>query len=97
LKVILRERKSTNRKMTLHTTADFKHAAELTPRGAFDVLAQAEATRRVRQLSKRLPCETPIEPGTTARACDRRQPAYHLRERWVWVIILLQRSNLAEN
>jgi hypothetical protein len=57
-----------------HATADFTHAAELTPRGAFDVLAQAEATRRVRQLPKRLPCETPIEPGTTARARDRRQP-----------------------
>jgi tetratricopeptide (TPR) repeat protein len=39
-----------------HATADFTHAAELTPKGVFDVLAQAEATRRVRQLSKRLPC-----------------------------------------
>jgi hypothetical protein len=41
---------------TIHATADFNRAAELTPRGVLNLLAQAEATKRVRQLSKRLPC-----------------------------------------
>jgi tetratricopeptide (TPR) repeat protein len=39
-----------------HATADFRRAAELKPKGVFDVLAQAEAKKRAQQLSKRLPC-----------------------------------------
>jgi tetratricopeptide (TPR) repeat protein len=45
-----------------HATADFLRAAELKPKGLFDLLAQAESRKRVQQLSKRLPC------GSSGRA-----------------------------
>jgi tetratricopeptide (TPR) repeat protein len=39
-----------------HATADFRRATELKPKGVFDLIAQAEAKKRIQQLSKSLPC-----------------------------------------
>ena len=39
-----------------HATSDFRRATELKPRAVFDLLAQAEAKKRIQQLSKSLPC-----------------------------------------
>jgi tetratricopeptide (TPR) repeat protein len=39
-----------------HATSDFRRASELKPKAIFDLIAQAEAKKRVQQLSKRLPC-----------------------------------------
>jgi tetratricopeptide (TPR) repeat protein len=36
--------------------ADFHKASELAPKGPFDVVAQADAKKRIEQLSKRVPC-----------------------------------------
>jgi hypothetical protein len=45
--------------------ADFRKATELPPKGFFDLMAQADAKKRVDRLGRNIPC------GTSGRAGDR--------------------------
>jgi regulator of sirC expression with transglutaminase-like and TPR domain len=45
-----------------HATSDFRRSTELKPKGVFDLLAQADAKKRIQQMTKRLPC------GNSSRA-----------------------------
>ena len=45
-------------------TDDYRRATQLTAAGVFDVLAQAEAKRKIQELSKRLPCGGSGQAGT---------------------------------
>jgi tetratricopeptide (TPR) repeat protein len=47
-----------------NATADFRRATELKPKGIFDLLAQAEAKKRIQSLSKRVPCGNTGRPAT---------------------------------
>jgi len=48
--------------------ADFRKATELSPKGLFDVVAQAAAKKRIEQLGKRLPC-SPGSGGSSTDTC----------------------------
>jgi tetratricopeptide (TPR) repeat protein len=46
-------------------TDDFRHATQLAPASVFESLAQAEAKRKIQELSKKVPCgDSGQQPGT---------------------------------
>jgi tetratricopeptide (TPR) repeat protein len=49
-------------------TSDFRRSTELKPKGVFDLLAQAEAKKRIQQMTKRVPCGN-AGPANNDGAC----------------------------